>query len=325
MQNNIASSNSTLIQPAGFYIIGLRSMPYSNVYVMFLTVLFVITVICNVFLISIIVYDQRLHVPKFMAVGNLAAVDLILSTALVPGMIKTYIALDNFVPFNLCLLQMCIYYTCTCLESFSLCILSYDRFIAICFPLRHESINTNSRMAYIISAVWFFCVVTLLYAVFSILTLSFCGSNEMNSYFCDYTPVLVLACSDITQQLNYATAATILFIGVASIFIFFTYIGILRAVFRMKSSQSRFKALATCTEHLVLVCLYFVPIVIIFNLTFFGIIWSPNVGLVCLSLSSLLPPCVNPVIYSLKTKEIRSRVYSLFTRRLFVHPLKNGH
>ncbi|CAM4729606.1 unnamed protein product [Leuciscus chuanchicus] len=73
---------------------------------MFLTVLYVITVKCNVFLIIIIFYDHRLHVPKFMAVGNLALVDLVLSTSLVPGMIKTYLVLDNFVPFNLCLVQI---------------------------------------------------------------------------------------------------------------------------------------------------------------------------------------------------------------------------
>uniref|UniRef100_A0A673JUZ7 Odorant receptor, family D, subfamily 108, member 3 n=1 Tax=Sinocyclocheilus rhinocerous TaxID=307959 RepID=A0A673JUZ7_9TELE len=294
MQN---ASNS-VIQPAGFYIVALSSMSYSNIYVMFLTVLYVITVMCNVFLITIIFYDHRLHVPKFMAVGNLALVDLVLSTSLVPGMIKTYILLDNFVPFNLCLVQMFTYYTFLSLETLSLCILSYDRFIVICFPLRQESINTNTRMAYIISAV---------------------------CYFCDYAPVLRLACSDTTSQWNCATALTILFITVPFIFIFSTYMGILTAVFRMKNNQSRYKALATCTEHLILVALFFIPIFIIFNLGFFGIIINPNIRTVCLSFSSLLTPCVNPILYSLKTKEIQRRLHSLLTRRLSVHPLKNAH
>ncbi|XP_048037590.1 olfactory receptor 1M1-like [Megalobrama amblycephala] len=325
MKNSNSAPNNSISQPAGFYIIGLSLMPYNNIYVMFLTVLYVITVICNVFLITIIFYDHRLHVPKFMAVGNLALVDLVLSTSLVPGMIKTYLVLDNFVPFKLCLVQMYFYYTFVSLESFSICVLSYDRFIAICLPLRQESINTNTRMAYIVGALWFFCVVVVIYAIESFPNLSFCGSLMINSYFCDYTPVLALACNDITHQWDIGTTLTILFMVVPLSFIFLTYMGILIAVFRMKNNQSRYKALATCTEHLTLVAIFYIPIFIIFNLTFFGFSWNPNVGLVCLSLSSLIPPSVNPIIYSLKTKQIRDRIYSLLTHRLSVHPLKNAH
>ncbi|NP_001121879.1 odorant receptor 108-2 [Danio rerio] len=325
MQNAISSGqNSSIIQPAGFYIVALSSVPYSNVYVMFLTVLYVITVICNVFLISIIVYDQRLHVPKFMAVGNLAVVDLILSTSLVPGMIKIYIVLDNFMPFKLCLVQMYTYYTFLKVEALSLCILSYDRFIAICFPLRHESINTNTRMTYIICVSWFLSFSISLYGTLSIPALSFCGSLQVNSYFCDYAPVLRVACSDTASQFNFGTASNILFVIIPFAFIFLTYAGILYAVFRMKNNQSRFKALATCTEHLILVALFFFPIVIIFSLGLFGYIINSNVRSVCLSMTSLLTPCVNPILYSLKTKEIRSRVYFLLPQRLSVHPLKSA-
>ncbi|XP_043101962.1 olfactory receptor 13C4-like [Puntigrus tetrazona] len=321
MQN----SSDLIIQPAGFYIVALNSMPYSNVYVMFLTVIYVITVMCNVFLIAIIFYDHRLHVPKFMAVGSLAFVDLVLSTSLVPGMIKTYIVLDNFVPFKLCFVQMFTYYNFLSLESFCLCILSYDRFIAICFPLKQKSINTNIRMAYIICAIWILNSIRSLYGPSSISTMSFCGSLKVNSYFCDFAPVLRLSCSDITAQWNLATTSSTIFTVLPLIFIFLTYIGILISVFRMKSNQSRFKALATCSEHLVLVAIFFIPIFIIFNLGLSGFVINPNVRAVCLSLSSLLPPCLNPILYSLKTKEIQSRIHSLLIKRLSVHPLKNMH
>ncbi|XP_067290035.1 olfactory receptor 2AG2-like [Pseudorasbora parva] len=324
MQNG-NSANNSIIHPAGFYIVGLSSVPYINIYVMFITVLYVITVICNVFLITIIYYDHRLHVPKFMAVGNLALVDLILSTSLVPAMIKIHLALDNFLPFKLCLVQMFTYYTFVSLESLSICILSYDRFIAICLPLRQESINTNTRMAYIIGAIWLFCIFIIIYATTSILPLSFCYSLEVNSYFCDFAPVLLLACNDMTHQWILATALTMVFIVVPLTFIFLTYIGILIAVFRMKNNQSRYKALATCTEHLIIVTFFFIPVFIIFNLSFFRVLWHPKIGLVCLSLSSLITPCVNPIIYSLKTKEIRSRIFFLLTHRLSVHPHKNAH
>ncbi|XP_058641574.1 olfactory receptor 13C4-like [Onychostoma macrolepis] len=321
MQN----TSKPIIQPAGFYIVALSSMPYSNVYVMFLTVIYVITVMCNVFLIVIIFYDHRLHVPKFMAVGSLALVDLVLSTSLVPSMIKTYIILDNFVTFKLCFVQMFTYYNFLELESLSLCILSYDRFIAICFPLKQKSINTNIRMAYIICAVWTLNTVSSLYGPSSVSKLSFCGSLNVNSYFCDFAPVLRLSCSDVTAQWNFATISTIIFNALPLIFIFLTYMGILIAVFRMKNNQRRYKALGTCTEHLILVAIFFIPIFVIFNLGFFGIVINPNIRTVCLSLSSLIPPCVNPILYSLKTKEIQSRIHSLLIQRLSIYPLNNIH
>ncbi|XP_043105777.1 olfactory receptor 24-like [Puntigrus tetrazona] len=321
---SVMSSNA-IITPAGFYIVGLSTMPYVNIYVIFLTVLYVITVMCNVFLITIIFYDHRLHVPKFMAVANLAVVDLVLSTSLVPSMIKTYIVRDNFVPFKLCIVQMYIYYVFISLEPFSLCILAYDRFVAICFPLRQESINTNNRMAFIIGVIWLFFITIVLYGSTSIPTLSFCGSLEVHSYFCDYAPVLILACNDMTSQWNFGTTMAMMLFTGPLIFIFFTYVGILIAVFRMKNTKSRFKALSTCVEHLILVAIFFIPIVTIFSLILFEALLSLNMGLVSLSLSSLITPFVNPILYSLKTKEIRNRIHSILTQRLSVHPLKTSH
>lgn len=314
-------SNNTRIHPPGFYVIGLNSMPYTNIYVIFISVLYMFTIMCNVFLISIIFFERRLHVPKFMAVGNLAVVDIVLSSSLVPSMIKTYLFLDNFVPFKWCLLQMYTYYAFLSLESMSLCVLAYDRMIAICFPLRQETLNTNTKMAYIIGGIWCFSIGVVIYGPTSMTSLSFCGSVKVNSYFCDYAPVFRLACSDISQQWMFGTSLTILLTFLPFSFIFLTYMFILICVFRMKSIQNRYKALATCSEHLILVMLFFVPVLIVFNLGFFGIVINPNVRAVVLSMTSCLTPCINPILYSLKTKEIRSRAYFLFIQRLSVHPL----
>ncbi|XP_055063213.2 olfactory receptor 2V1-like [Misgurnus anguillicaudatus] len=314
--------NNSLIHPPGFYIVGLNSMAYTNIYVIFLSVVYVFTVMSNVFLITIIFYDCRLHVPKFMAICNLSVVDLMLSTSLVPGMIKIYLFLDNFIPFKLCLVQMFTYYAILGLESISLCILAYDRLIAICFPLRQESLNTNTKMAYIICGIWVFGIGIALYGPISMTQLSFCGSVRVNSYFCDFAPVFRLACNDTSRQWSFATSLTIILMFLPFSFIVLTYTCILITVFKMKSIQSRYKALATCTEHLILVALFFSPVLVVFNLGFFGFVINTNVRVVVLSMTSCLSPCVNPIVYSLKTKEIRSRVYSLFTQRRSVQPLK---
>ncbi|XP_030648137.1 olfactory receptor 2A12-like [Chanos chanos] len=321
-----SAHNNSIIHPSGFYIIGFTSLPYSSLYVIFLAVVYVITVLSNSFVISIISFDERLHRPKFLAVGNLAVVDLILSTSLIPGMIKTYLFKDNFVPFKLCLVQMYFYYTPLCLESFSLAVLAFDRFIAICFPLRQNSINTNITMVSILTVCWSFCIGMVMYSVYIMKYLSFCGSVLVNSYFCDYAPVFRLACNDNSMQWATATSLSLIILFGPLSLIIISYVSILIAVFKMKSVESRFKALATCTEHLILVAVFYIPILTIFIIGFFWHGVNSDLRVLSLSLSSCIPPCLNPIIYSLKTSEIRRQASFLLRKSIFgtlwktVHP-----
>ncbi|KAI4889717.1 hypothetical protein NFI96_009929 [Prochilodus magdalenae] len=319
MQNAPSSTrNDSLIHPPGFYIIGLSSMPYTSVYVVFLTVIYVITMVSNCFVICIICIDHRLHVSKFIAVGNLAVVDLILSTSLIPTMIKIYLLKDNFMEFRLCLVQMYMYYTFLALEAFSIAVLAFDRFIAICFPLRQNSINTTTTMTAIVAAIWVFINGLIMISVSAMTYLSFCSSVQVNSYFCDYAPVFRLACNDNTLQWTLATVLSMVSNFVPLSFIVLSYTCILISVFQMKSVESRFKALATCTEHLILVAIFYIPILIIFMTGLFRVGINPDVRVVALSLSSCIPPCTNPIIYSLKTKELKNRVHLLFHRAFTV-------
>ncbi|XP_036416408.1 olfactory receptor 52K1-like [Colossoma macropomum] len=306
--------NVSLIHPPGFYIIGLISLTYANVYVIFLTVIYVITTFTNCFVICIICMDHHLHVPKFIAVGNLAVVDLVLSTSLIPSMIKIYLLKDNFIEYKLCLVQMYMYYAFLTLESFSIAILAFDRLIAICLPLRQNSINTTTTMTTIITSIWILTIGTITISTSSMTYLSFCNSVQVNSYFCDYAPVFRLACNDNSLQWTFATVLSSVCIFVPLSFIVLSYTCILFSVFQMKSVESRFKALATCTEHLILVAIFYIPILIIFMIGLFQVGINPDVRIVGLSLSSCIPPCTNPIIYSLKTKELKSRVHFLFQR-----------
>ncbi|XP_017538693.2 olfactory receptor 2AT4-like [Pygocentrus nattereri] len=327
MQNTTNSiQNDSLIHPPGFYIIGLISLTYTNVYVIFLAVIYVITSFTNCFVICIICIDHHLHVPKFIAVGNLAVVDLVLSTSLIPSMIKIYLLKDNFIDYTLCFMQMYMYYAFLTLESFSIAILAFDRLIAICFPLRQNSINTTTTMTTIITSIWILTLGTITISTLSMTYLSFCNSVQVNSYFCDYAPVFRLACNDNSLQWTFATVLSSVCIFVPLSFIVLSYTCILFSVFQMKSVESRFKALTTCTEHLILVAIFYIPILVIFMIGLFRVEIKPDVRIVGLSLSSCIPPCTNPIIYSLKTKELKSRVRLLFQRtfniqRHSVHPL----
>ncbi|XP_029956201.1 olfactory receptor 1M1-like [Salarias fasciatus] len=304
-------NSSGVIHPPGFYIIGFETFSNVRFYFVFLAFVYVMTVLFNSMVIYIIANNHRLHTPKFLAVLNLAVIDVILNTCTIPSMIKVFLLKDNFIPFNLCLVQMFVYYTFGTLESYALAILAYDRLLAICFPLRHNSINTLRSMCCIVSLSWSFALGVIAYAVALMTRLSFCSSLEVLSYFCDYAPVFRLACNDYSMQWWVASMLTFMLLVGPFTFIFLSYVSILVTVFKMKSLQSRVKALSTCVEHLILVAIFYIPLIVIFTIGFYMRLIDPDQRVLSLSLASCIPPCINPIVYSLKTKEIKIRVLAL--------------
>uniref|UniRef100_A0A4W6FMB5 G-protein coupled receptors family 1 profile domain-containing protein n=1 Tax=Lates calcarifer TaxID=8187 RepID=A0A4W6FMB5_LATCA len=304
-------NDSVIIHPPGFYIIGFQTFPYISVYFIFLAFVYVVTVLFNSLVIYVIAFNHCLHTPKFLAVVNLAVIDVILNTCTIPNMIKIFLIKDNFIPFNLCLVQMYVYYTFASLESYALAILAYDRLIAICFPLRQNSINTLRIMSCIIGLTWSLGLGVTAFSTGIMTRLSFCNSVRVFSYFCDYAPVFRLACNDYTLQWSVASLLTFLLLVGPFTFILLSYVTILVTVFRMKSLDSRVKALATCVEHLILVAVFYIPLVVIFTIGFYLGVIHPDQRVLSLSLASCLPPCINPIVYSLKTKEIKTRALAL--------------
>ncbi|XP_076025065.1 olfactory receptor 1J2-like [Genypterus blacodes] len=309
-----AVNDSAIIHPPGFYIIGFEIFPNISVYFIFLAFVYVITIVFNILLIYIIACDHNLHTAKSVAIVNLAVTDIILNTCTIPSMIKVFLLKDNFVPFQLCLVQMYFYYAFAGMESFALAILSYDRLIAICFPLKQTSINTSRTMICIVGVTWVYNLGREAYSTSVMTRLSFCKSVRVFSYFCDYAPVFRLACND--YSLHWSLASNFSMINLMGPFTFITlsYISILVTVFRMKSVSSRVKALATCVEHLILVALFYIPIFSIFLIGFYLQLIDPDQRVLSLSLASCIPPCINPIVYSLKTKEIKVRALALVRR-----------
>ncbi|XP_029303855.1 LOW QUALITY PROTEIN: olfactory receptor 1038-like [Cottoperca gobio] len=230
-------------------------------------------------------------------------------------MIKTFLFKANFIPFNLCLLQMlCTTMLCISLESYALAILAYDRLIAICFPLRYNSFNTLPIMLCIVVLTWVYNLGRLAYSTVIMTRLSFCNSVRVFSYFCDYAPVFRLACNDYTLQASVASAFSMVNLMGPFTFIILSYVSILITVFRMKSVSSRMKALATCIEHLVLVAIFYLPLFSIFLMGLYVRSIDPDQRVLSLSLASCIPPCINSIVYSLKTKEIKTRALALVHR-----------
>ncbi|XP_041116136.1 olfactory receptor 1509-like [Polyodon spathula] len=296
-----------------FYINGFSNMLYANYYFMFLSVVYVLTILANAFIMIIICIERSLHNPKYVAVFHLAVVDTCCSTVVIPFLIHTFIFSSQFIVFEACLANMFFVHFFNGLQSVSLVLLAYDRVIAICFPLHYHTVNTNITMIIIIVVVWVFFSVMFLVMVLLITRLSFCKSTVIDSYFCDHGPVYKLACNDTSVNYIFAVFLISLFLILPMLIIVLSYACILFQLFKMTSTEGRRKALKTCTSHLILVAILFIPILVTYIAAIVSAI-HPNARILNNSLSATIPPLLNPIIYTLKTEEIMEAIKKVLKR-----------
>nr|XP_014353259.1 PREDICTED: olfactory receptor 6C4-like [Latimeria chalumnae] len=289
-------SNITTVKPSGFYLVGLTNLKNAEYLLVFLFLVYVITLQGNFTLMTVLYLHSQLHTPRYMAVFNLAVVDVLYNTTIIPKTLQVFLFNSNYIGYD------------------SLVIMAYDRLVAICFPLRYLSINTNINMLIIIGSCWLGLIIPLLYMVLLARKVSYCASLEIPSYFCGYGHVHRLACEDTSLLLKMAhvVSIVILYIPLASIFL--TYVTILVVVSNLDSSESRKKSISTCVTHLILVLILYVPLMVNYMLVQLSVTYSGDVRNISVVLSSTLPPMLNPIIYSLKTEEVRGFIFRAFKK-----------
>ncbi|XP_061105504.1 olfactory receptor 1571-like [Conger conger] len=310
--NSADFTNDSIVHPDFFYISGFAGIPHTNYYYVFLCFVYALTVLVNTFVMFMIYTDHCLHSPKYIAVFNLAVSDLFGSTAVIPQMIDTFLFKSHLISFEACLTSVFFIFSFISMQSFTLTVLSYDRYVAICFPLRYNEIVTNKSILVITTMLWIFTGMASLISVSFMSRLLFCKSTvQINSYFCDPGPLHLLACNDNTPNsiMNWTHPVLILWFPV--LFITGTYICIARALLKIAETSERLKAMKTCTSHLILVSVFYLPICFSFAL---GSIIHNNVRIINMSLTTILPPVLNPIIYSLKTEEFTESIKRLFRR-----------
>ncbi|XP_028656791.1 putative gustatory receptor clone PTE01 [Erpetoichthys calabaricus] len=301
-------SNATIGRSLGFYIRGFSSLQQSDHYFIFLLVLYIGTLLANILIMSIIWFTESLHTPKYIAVFSLAVVDVSYSTALIPKAFETFIFNSRFVFYDACLTQMFFVHYFSAMESLALSVLAYDRFIAICFPLRCNTINTNRRMFLIVIISWTIPFVVVVVSVSLIFRLSFCRSVIINSYFCDYGPLFKSACNDYSANWFMAALYIVALFFVPLAFILISYACIVVSIMKITSKIGRMKAFKTCTAHLTLVAIFYTPLLVTYIIAWVNVTIDTDTRIFNSSLSSCIPPLINPIIYTLKTEDITNQI-----------------
>ncbi|XP_063340766.1 olfactory receptor 8G17-like, partial [Pelmatolapia mariae] len=307
------AGNNTFVRPEKFYISGFSNIPHIRYFYVFLCFVYIMTVLGNGFLLSVIWLVKTLHTPKYMIVFNMALTDLCGSTALIPKLLDTFLFDRRYIIYDACLSYMFFVVFFTSVQSWTLVTMAYDRLIAICLPLRYHSIVTETSIAAILLIVWIFLVSVIATMVGLLNCLSFCRSLVINSFYCDHGPVFRLACNDTSVNFNLAMSLVIIILIIPLAFIVVTYICISIALRRTTSREERVRVLKTCTSHLILVVMFFLPVGIT-NIAAWASYIDPNARMINYTLTNTIPPLLNPIVYALKTEEVKNAIKKLCKR-----------
>ncbi|XP_023272317.1 olfactory receptor 1361-like [Seriola lalandi dorsalis] len=310
--NSALGKNITFVHPEYFIISGLSGIPNIKHYYLFLFFVYIVSVLGNTAVMAVIYLDHNLRTPKYVAVFNLAFVDLFGNSALVPKVLDVFLFNHHSIPYNDCLTYLFFCYTCLSMQSFNLVALSYDRLVAIIFPLHYQVKVTHRLMLSMIASFWVFVIIAVLIAVGLITRLSICESVVVNSYFCDHGQIYRLSCNDHFPNYVLSCLYPLLLFWLPLVFILVSYLYIGCTLAKVATFQQGLKAFKTCIGHLSLVAIYFIPLLITFTLMEKI---HPNARIINLSLTSVFPPMLNPIIYVLQTQEIKESLKRLLKIR----------
>ncbi|XP_071379680.1 olfactory receptor 52J3-like [Centroberyx affinis] len=280
---------------------------------LFATLSYMIILLCNLVLILTIVLNKCLHQPMYMILLNLPINDLIGSTALFPQVIKEILSDTKTMQHSACVAQAFFIHIYGLGAVFILTAMAYDRYIAICLPLKYNTIMTHAHIMKIITLVWLFNLILMGVLFFLLLRLPRCKSLITHTY-CDNPSLLSLVCANTTINNIYGLFTVALTQLVGNGMILYTYLQILVACFRSKRSDTRAKALQTCATHLtVFLLLECLGLFTIISYRLRGI--SPHLRKFIGVSTLIFPPTLNPIIYGLKTQEIREKVIYFFSKK----------
>ncbi|XP_077200291.1 olfactory receptor 51G2-like [Paroedura picta] len=277
--------------------------------------MYFISFLGNGTILAVIRAEQGLHAPMYLLLCLLALADLGLSASTLPSMLSVFLLRSRVVVAEACFAQLFSIHTFSVIESAVLLAMAFDRFVAIWNPLRYPSILTTSTVAKMGVAIVLRSVTLHLPLPFMLRQLRYGRTKTLSHSYCVHPDVLRLACVDTRINSAYGLFILLSTLGLDSVLILVSYALILKTVLSIATWKERLKALNTCVSHISAVLLFYTPLLSLSMIHRFGKKMPPQIYLLLSYLHFLLPPMLNPVIYSVKTKEIRRRVFGMLLHR----------
>ncbi|XP_028358953.1 olfactory receptor 11A1-like [Phyllostomus discolor] len=305
-------SNQTAV--VEFVLRGFSSIWQLNIFLfMMFLVFFILIVSGNILIVLLVLFNYHLHTPMYFFLVNLSFLEIWYTANIVPKMLLIIIAEQNTISVAGCLAQFYFFGSLAATECLLLAVMSYDRYLAICQPLHYPILMTGPLCARLVASSWFCCFLLTAITMALLSRLPFCGPNEIDHFFCDFTPLVRLSCTDtsLTETIAYATSSAVTL--VPFLLISASYSCILAAVLRIPSGTGRQKAFSTCSSHLTSVTVFYGTLIATY------LVPSANSPQLLRKGSSLLytilTPMFNPIIYSLRNRDIHEALKNCLRKR----------
>ncbi|XP_073453993.1 olfactory receptor 1L6-like [Aquarana catesbeiana] len=277
----------------------------------FLLGAYIICIAGNTFFFTLITSQPQLQTPMYVLMGNLAVVDIFFTSIIIPRALYGLLSGDTHISIHGCFTQLFLFLAVGNMDSFLLAIMALDRYCAVCFPLRYLIIMNKRTCISLLSSSWIIvCLHSTLHTVRT--------SSQQNCswlihhFFCDLPVLVMLSCSgasDAVQKVIFIESSIVIFSPV--LFIFVSYILIIKAVLTLQSSRGRWKTFSTCSSHLTMVILFYSTVIFVYFRP--GTLYSPTYDRVISVVYTIIIPMLNPFIYSLRNKNVKTAVRKILT------------
>ncbi|KAM4038695.1 olfactory receptor 10A7-like [Anomaloglossus baeobatrachus] len=304
-ENNVTSVNE-------FFLLGFKVGQNYRIFLFLLLLGIYCGTICgNLLIIALVSTSKNLHTPMYFFISQLSISDVLLTTDIVPNLLHILFNNGATITFIGCLTQLYLFCALETFECLLLTVMSYDRYVAICKPLHYNFIMTSGHCVILTVISWLFGFSLILIDVITIVNIHFCGPNIIDHLFCDLVPLLRLACSDtliIDLEVYLQSIPNVL---IPTTIIVMSYTFIVQTVLRIPSSTGRQKAFSTCSSHLTVVSIFYWTMFSVYIIPTKG--QTPIISKILSLLYTVITPLVNPIIYSLRNKDITKAVQKLLT------------
>ncbi|XP_075395619.1 olfactory receptor 2A12-like [Tenrec ecaudatus] len=264
---------------------------------------YLLIILGNGLITILICFDSHLHTPMYFFIGTLSVLDLGYTTTTVPQMLAHLVSRKKTISFARCVTQMYIFLVLGITESWLFAIMSIDRYVAICHPLRYKVIMSPCLCGIMVIFCGLWGVIAALVYTFFAMRLPYCGPNQINHFFCEVPAVLKLACADtsLNDQVDFILGFSVILTPLS--LILGIYISIFMAILRIRSAQGRLKAFSTCASHITVVTMFCVPAMVMYMRP--GSVASPEEDKKLALFYNIISAFLNPIIYSLRNKDVK--------------------
>ncbi|XP_053120521.1 olfactory receptor 2AP1-like [Hemicordylus capensis] len=305
---------------AEFILLGFGNVEDWNIllFLLFLAI-YIVTLSGNLLIVGLVIADQHLHTPMYFFLANLSFLESCYTSTILPRMLNSFLMEDKTISLWGCILQMHFFSTLAATECYLLAAMSYDRYLAICRPLHYVTLMNERTCLLLVSVSWIIGLLLITILTYLLSRLTFCSQYKIDHFFCDFTPLVKLSCSDtwVIETAAFITSS----IGILPTFLITvtSHVFIIGTILKIPSFTGRQKAFSTCSSHLTVVSIFYGSLTFVYILPTTGNF--KDINKVFSFLYTVLTPMANPFIYSLRNKEVKEAFAKVICKLVFSHAI----